>query len=110
MIPYGKMFQPGQVVLVHIEDQPGFFALIEGIEPDRKKGWWQMTFVVLALPLKRMTWVLDDEQLRGQAFTMNQVPIQIKQLELPEDEPQPKIRKPQSPSPKGNVVSMFDEE
>lgn len=113
MIPYGKMFQPGEVILVHIEEEPGFFALIERIEPDRKKGWWQMTFLVLAIPLKRMTWILDDDQVRGQPFEMSKVPIQLLKLEAPEEDlPKTRTKKSQQ-RPKagdGNVISMFDHE
>jgi hypothetical protein len=113
VIPYGKMFLPGEVILVHIDEEPGFFALIERIEPDRKKGWWKMVFLVLAIPIKRMTWILDEEQLRGQPFTMNKVPIQLLRLEAP-DEDQPTAstnkRRPRPPAGDGNVISMFDQE
>ncbi len=114
MIPYGKIFSVGQVVLVYIDDDPGFFARVERVQPDRKKGWWQMTFLMLAIPLKTMTWVLDDEQMRGQPFTMNGVAMQIKQVETPEAEhfrdTETRVAESEDESTDGNVVSMFDEE
>ncbi|MBN1559970.1 hypothetical protein JW998_06950 [candidate division KSB1 bacterium] len=115
MIPYGKMFQVGQVVLVYIDNEPGFFARIEKIEPDQKKNWWQMSFLILSVPLKSMTWILDDEQMRGQPFTMNSVPMQIKKVEAPEVEHfrDSKTRVAEESESKGyggNIISMFEEE
>jgi hypothetical protein len=115
MIPYGKMFYVGEVILVYIDNEPAFFARVEKIAPDQKKNWWQMTFLMLSIPLKTMTWILDDEQMRGQAFTMNSVPMQIKKVEAPDSEHfrDPKKRVAEESQPKGdggNIVSMFDEE
>jgi len=114
MIPYGKIFSVGQVILVYIEEEPGFFARVERVQQDQKKGWWQMTFLVLTVPLKTMSWILDDEQMRGQVFTMNGVAMQIKQVEAPDDEyfpaAEPTTAKDQPEDANGNVISMFDEE
>lgn len=114
MIPYGKIFSIGQVILVYVEEEPGFFARVERVQPDKKKGWWQLTFLVLTIPLKSMSWILDDEQMRGQSFTMNGVAMQIKQVEAPDEEyfpaQQTTIPKKQPGDKSGNVISMFDEE
>ena len=115
MIPYGKMFSVGEVVLVYIDNEPSFFARIENIEPDRKKNWWQMSFLILSIPLKSMTWILDDEQMRGQPFTMNSVPMQIKKVEAPEaehfrDQEKRVAEESEMKGDGGNIVSMFDEE
>ncbi len=115
MIPYGKMFHVGEVILVYIDNEPGFFARIEKIVPDHKKSWWQMSFLILSIPLKTMTWILDDEQMRGQNFTMNGVPMQIKKVEAPESEHfrDSKTRVAEESEKKsdgGNIISMFDEE
>jgi len=114
MIPYGKMFVEGQVVLVYVEEEPGFFARVEHVQPDQKKGWWQLTFLMLAVPLKTMSWILDEEQMRGQPFTMNGVSMQIKQVEAPEEayfrESETKTAEEKKEKPGDNVFSMFDEE
>ena len=84
---------------------------------DQKKGWWQISFLILAIPLKTMTWILDDEQMRGQEFTMNSVPMQIKRVEAPAEEyaaaPEKESASPKKKQDKqdgGNVISMFDED
>ncbi|MBN1153462.1 hypothetical protein JXB12_00930 [candidate division KSB1 bacterium] len=69
------------VVLVYIEKQPAFFARVEKISPDSKKGWWQITFLILHLPLRTVTWILDDDQIRGLAFTMGGAEVQIYRVE-----------------------------
>lgn len=115
MIPYGKMFHTGEVILVYIDNEPAFFARVEKVVPDHKKNWWQMTFLILSIPLKTMTWILDDEQMRGQNFTMNAVPMQIKKVEAPEaehfHEKQTRVaEESETKNESGNVISMFDEE
>ncbi|RPI03330.1 MAG: hypothetical protein EHM72_01750 [Calditrichaeota bacterium] len=112
MIQYGDRFQVGEVIIIYVEDEPGFFARIEHIEPDRKKNWWQLNFLVLAIPLKTMSWILDDEQMRGQPFTMNGVSLQIKRVQAPEEEkpiePSAKSKTPPGEN-RDNVFSLFDE-
>ena len=60
----------GDVILVYYEEAPAVFARIEGIEPDVKKGWYQITLQLLTLPTQVVTWILRDEYLRGAPFTM----------------------------------------
>ena len=62
-----------------------------------------------------MTWILDDEQMRGQTFTMNSIPMQIKKVEAPVEDKSLNINKLTEEQGKeniggGNIVSMFEEE
>jgi hypothetical protein len=109
MPPYGEKFFKGEVVLVHYQSQPAFFARIEGLVPDHKKGWWQMTFLVLSVPVQKMTWILDDDQVRGADFTMGGHPVHIERVEAPEEMPAPDPDAPEEQD-SGSVVSMFGEE
>lgn len=72
------------LVLVHVEERPGFFARVERIGPDVKPKWWRVTMLVLAVPVKIITWILDDEQIRGADFTMGGTPIRIEKVIPPE--------------------------
>ena len=112
MPPYTKKFIPGEVILIYFHDKPTVFARIEDIRPDRKKGWWQLTFLPLALPLQLITWTLDDDQVRGAAFTMQQEPIRLERVETPrpmvENEPPDDPGDPAKKSG-GRIISMFDE-
>ena len=78
-----KAIAPNDIVLVHIEQQPAFFARVERIDPDYKRGWWHVKIFVLALPMQVLTWIIDDEQIRGADFTMGGVPIRIERVEPP---------------------------
>jgi len=110
MPPYGEKFTQGEVVLVHYQNQPAFFARIERLIPDRKKGWWRMTFLVLALPMQKMTWILDDDQMRGADFTMGGNPVRIERVESPAEEGPPQEDVDSGGEGSGHVVPMFGEE
>ncbi len=80
---YDKSFLEKDVVLVYIENNPTFFARIENISPDYKKGWWRVKLLILQIPLMVTTWILDNEQIRGADFTMGGTPIRIEKVIAP---------------------------
>jgi hypothetical protein len=67
----------GDVVLIHFEEEPSFFARIDSIEPDIKKGWFHVKLLILAIPLTTVTWILREEYLNGAPFTMEGNPLRI---------------------------------
>ena len=71
------------LVLVHVENRPGFYARIEDVVPDVKPGWWQVKLLVLTFPLQVYTWILDDSQINGAPFTMGGTPIMLEKVESP---------------------------
>jgi hypothetical protein len=76
---------PADLALVHVENKPAFFARVERIDPDLKAGWWRIRLLILNLPLKVATWVLDNEQIRGAEFTMGGVPVRLEKIMAPAD-------------------------
>lgn len=68
------------LILVYVENRPIFFARIEKITPDHKRGWWRLQLLVLQVPLLVTTWILDDEQIRGADFTMGGTAIRIEKV------------------------------
>ncbi len=102
------------LVLVHIDHKPGFYARIEGVAPDVKPGWWQVKLLVLTFPLQVYTWILDESQLRGAPFTMGGTPVCLETIEAPqegaEDTPAAPAPAPKDAEsrPKGKVVSLSD--
>lgn len=76
------------LVLVHIEEQPAFYARVEGFTPDHKPNWWHIKLLVLTVPLRVVTWILRLEQLNGEPFTMGGTPIRIEKVEVPEEQSQ----------------------
>lgn len=71
------------LVLIHVDGKPGFYARIEEILPDAKPGWWQVKLLVLTFPLQVFTWILDDHQLEGADFTMGGTPLRLEDLISP---------------------------
>ena len=71
------------LVLIHVEAKPGFYARIEEIAPDVKPGWWQVKLLVLTFPLQVFTWILDENQLDGAEFTMGGTPLRLEELVSP---------------------------
>ncbi len=74
---------PNDIVLVHIDNKPAFFARVERIDSDYKRNWWHVKFFVLALPMQVITWIIDDEQIRGADFTMGGVPVRVEKVVPP---------------------------
>jgi len=71
------------LVLVHIDHKPGFYARVEEITPDVKPGWWQVKLLVLSFPLQVFTWILDASQIDGAAFTMAGTPVRLEKIVAP---------------------------
>jgi hypothetical protein len=71
------------LVIIHIEEKPAFFARIENIVPDVKPKWWKVSLLVLTDPLQIFTWILDESQINGAPFTMGGTPIMIEKVVAP---------------------------
>ena len=114
MPPYSDMFSNGEVILIFFHDKPTVFARVESITRERKRGWWQMNFLALTFPLKKMAWILDDDQVRGGEFTMRGHKIRIERVVAPPDEPYAEIKDgddlTQDKEGGGRVISMFDDD
>lgn len=103
------------LVLVHIDNKPGFYARIEDIAPDVKPGWWQVKLLVLAFPLQIFTWTLDESQINGEPYTMGGTPVRLEKVVPPLEI----VEKPSAEAPKkesgvrekrdgGKVVSLSE--
>ena len=71
------------LVLIHVDNKPSFYARIDEITPDVKPGWWQVKLLVLTFPLQVFTWILDDFQIEGADFTMGGTPLRLEPLVSP---------------------------
>ena len=54
------MRNPGEIVLVHYQEQPTVYARIESIEPDIKKDWYKLKLLLLTIPPHEVTWILRE--------------------------------------------------
>ena len=80
------MATTNDVVLIHVDNKPGFYARIEEINPDVKPGWWQVRLLVFTFPLQVFTWILDEFQIEGADFTMGGTPIKLEPVVSPIEE------------------------
>jgi hypothetical protein len=76
------------LVLVHLDRKPAFYARINDINPDVKRGWYQVELLVLSLPSQTLTWILEDTHIQGEEFTMGGRPVKL-ELIPPKDLPAP---------------------
>ena len=101
----------GDVVLIYFRDKATFFARIESIEPDIKKHWFIVQLLILAIPLRTVTWILREEYINGVPFTMEENPVRIEAVNpLPaeSDSEDKKKRAPQKESAhRGGKVIPF---
>ncbi len=72
----------GDVVLIYYKDEPSVYARIELIEPDVKKGWYQVSLLMLTLPPQPVTWILREEYINGEPFTMGGQPLRIEAVPI----------------------------
>lgn len=63
----------GDIVLVGMPSGI-FYGLVESIEPDHKKNWYQIKLKLLILPPVEITWILRTPQMSGDLFTINGEP------------------------------------
>ena len=114
------MASEGDLVLVHVEDNPAFFARIECISPDIKPEWHQVNLLVLQVPLIEVTWILREEYINGASFSMGGKKVLLERVEAPEKKPPPEQEREsekddmKQPSDKeeekGKVISLFHRE
>jgi hypothetical protein len=100
----------GDVVLIHYQDQPMAYARIEGINPDIKKDWYQVTLLLLTIPAQSVTWILRDEYINGTSFTMGGQSMRLEKVkkvfpgEAPQDNGPP--QGPKSPEKTSKVIAF----
>jgi hypothetical protein len=75
------------LVLVHLDRQPAFYARLNDINPDVKRGWYQVELLALTLPPQTVVWILEEAHLNGREFTMGGQPVQL--VLIPPKEPSP---------------------
>jgi hypothetical protein len=98
-----------ELVLVHIDHKPGFYARIEDITPDVKPGWWQVKLLALSFPLQVFTWILDTSQVDGAPFTMGGTPVRLEKVVSPVENPMPQeVPEKKEKKEGGKVVSLAE--
>jgi len=74
------MVVEGEVILIHLDGSPAYFAQVDRIEPDVKDGWWKLELLLLTLPAERITWVINESHMTGAQFMIGETLIWIEQI------------------------------
>ena len=74
------MVVQGEVILIHLDDSPAYFARVDRIEPDVKEGWWKLEFLLLTFPAERINWVIRESHMAGARFMIGETSIRIEQV------------------------------
>lgn len=70
--------QPSDVILIHIQERPAFYAQVGAILPDVKKGWYR---IILRSQFGELQWVLEDVHLfLGQTWTFQGIPHRMERI------------------------------
>lgn len=90
------------LVLVYLDHKPAFYARINDINPDVKKGWYQVELLVLTLPPQTLVWILEEAHIQGEEFTMGGRPVRLALI------PPKSAPRPEGPAPegKGKVIPL----
>ena len=107
------MTTTGDVVLIYLEEEPAFFARIEDISADRKPDWYQVRLLLLQIPLQVTTWILREEYIKGEAFTIDSQSIRLEkvtgaELEEARSLPSESNLRERSKPVDDKVISIFD--
>ena len=105
---YGSCMRAiGEVVAISIDDKPSVYGRIEGYEPDRRPRWYQIDILLLTFPPQNLTWILREEQIDGESFTMDGVPIKIQAVPGRQPAPAP-VSGEQKRTRPGTVISLAE--
>ena len=97
------------LILIHVQHNPGFFARVEEVVADRKAGWWQVRLLPLSLDnleFQSIVWILDDHQICGEEFTMQSVSMRIQKVEPYVSDVPTKPEPEKSGAKGGKVISL----
>ena len=101
--------KPGDVVLIHRQGEPVAYARVEQIIADVKPQWWQIELKLLVVPDQPATWILKEEYIDGEEFSMGGEKMRLERLPEPKGFAGPEPEPPKKPQGGGNgdkVVSL----
>lgn len=104
--------KPGDVLLIYQAGQPMAYARVEEITADVKPQWWQISLTILGVPPQELTWILREEYIDGQEFTMSGESIRLeamappRALAGPEAQDEDAAEEESEGKSKGKVVSL----
>lgn len=114
-----QMTTINDLILIYVEDKPMAFARVEDIQPDMKRGWFQIKLLILQIPPTIVTWILRDIYINGAEYTMGGQKMRIEKVVVPENAQPPAVEpskdsesvdntQKKTTDPKSKVISLAD--
>lgn len=69
-MPFKPDTREGDIILVGMPTGL-FYGIVQAIEPNIKKNWYNLSFKLLVVPPVDITWILRVPQMNGEIFTIN---------------------------------------
>lgn len=112
LLPFKKTTEVGDIVLIAAKEPKMLaYALVTGIEADParpREEWWQVSLVLLSVPMQKVTWTLRLPQFTGQEiFTMGGKGRFIQAVAAEKTTPQPLAAKPEETRKAGREKPAF---
>jgi hypothetical protein len=107
------MASTGDVVLIYHNEQPAFFAQVQDVLPDHKRDWYHVKLLVLQIPMTEVTWILREEYINGEIFTMDGNNVRIEKVtgccgESGDRRPSERASTDKDTPTGGRVISLFE--
>lgn len=80
----------GDLILIHHRNRPVGYARVEEITADVKPGWWQVRLLLLQVPTQEVVWILREEYINGDEFTMGGEAMRLERVPPWQEKAQPK--------------------
>ena len=98
-VPFKTTTGAGDIILVGMPSGL-FYGVVQSIEPNIKKNWYNLNFKLLVVPPADMTWILRIPQMTGEIFTINGenhfvIAVDVACAQKPAEEQQPATKRPE---------------
>lgn len=68
------------LLLIYHGPTPLGYGRVEDITADVKPGWWHLSLLLLKLPPQYVTWILREEYIDGDTFTMGGEKMRLQRM------------------------------
>lgn len=103
--------EPDDIVLVGMPSGL-FYGVVQSMERNIKKDWYNLSFKLLVIPPADITWILRVPQMSGELFTINGenhfvIAVDTGRIGQTTEDTKPKVEQPKS---KGRRLSLVKQD
>lgn len=103
--------EPDDILLVGMPSGL-FYGVVQAIDRNIKKDWYNLSFKLLVIPPADITWILRVPQMSGELFTINGenhfvIAVDTTRIEQKPEDEKPKVERPKG---KGRRLSLVKQD